>query len=164
MAENGLPGPDAADEVVRVTRVYNVAGGATREEPKFTVARTGRCSSNTEAKDELQRLVRDEGQNWENIMVTTGGVESKGLLYVYAGKPGEAGLTNAQLYKNSVSFHAGGAFREMPGLRPTSKVECKAVRAKDSKGEPCLIIHVGAGTPVRSMKRKKKEADEAADD
>lgn len=161
MSEKKLPEPVASNRVVRVTKAYNVAGGALRQEPKVIVARTGACTGNTAAKEMIQDFFRALGHNPEDFEVALGGVEADGMLHVYEGKPKAAGNMKPTLNRNDIRFHAGGAFQIMPKLRPVTRVECSIKASTDEEGEPCLVINVGGGAPVRTQKRKKAEETES---
>lgn len=147
----------------RVSRSFNVSGGAQRHESKITVKKTGAMRGNTGAKELMVEFAKDHGLDPNDFQVGLGGNEAIGQVALYAPKPGDTDLMKVTLYDNSVSVHAGQVFLEHPKLRPAGTVDCHLERTKDAKGVDCIAVHVGGGSPTRRVKRQKKnESSEQA--
>lgn len=164
MDEQNSPNQVSGTAFRRITRNFKTAGGARRNGPKVTVAPTGASRTNTEAKEMAMSFMKDEGHNPNDFQFAFGGNEEAGQFALYAPQPGDTGLMKATLYDHSISFHAGAVFAEYPKLRPSAKVDCHIERTKDAAGVPCLVVHVLAGTPTRTTKRKNNNASSAAGD
>lgn len=163
MEEERVPEINEAEALAfeEVTESFRPAGGARREEPKFTVTRTGRVKSNTEGKEMLLGFMQEHGHNPNDFEVRLGGHQASSQIAVYAPKPTDKSRVKVTQYDNAAHFHAGAAFRQYPKIRPNTTVDCHVRIGKDAKGEPCLIINVGGGTPTKTVKRKKKGEEES---
>ncbi len=157
MAESNSEKPKSAKKFKRVTKSFNTAGGARRGEPKMTASPTGAMRSNSEGKDLVMNWVREHNGNPHNFQLTFGGDEEAGQLALYLPREGDTGMMKVSIYDNSISFHAGAAFKDMPDLRPVTKVDCLIHPDVDDEDVPCLIVQVGGASPTRSVKRKKAE-------
>lgn len=155
MAVPVSPKPGKGISFRRVTKSFNTAGGARRDEAKMTVSKTGAIRSNVEGKEAAVEFVREQGANPADFQLGFGGNEEAGLLALYAGQPGDTGLMKVSIYKHSISFHAGAAFKEFPKLRPATTVDCHIERTTDADGVPCLAVHILSGAPTRTVKRKE---------
>jgi hypothetical protein len=151
--------PGKGTSFKRVTKCFNTASGSRRGEAKMTVSTTGAIRSNAEGKDLVGAFIKSQGLDPNNYQLGFGGNEDLGQLALYAPKPGDEGLMKVSMYKNAISFHAGAAFKESPRLRPSTKVECFVEPDTDADGEPCLVVHVGGGTPTRTVKRGSASGD-----
>lgn len=145
---NGVPFDDAS-------LVQSGSEASRRGPEKLTVSPTGPCRTNLEAKQAILAYVQRMGGNVSNFQLTYKGNQSAGLMALYLTRPGDKGVMNVTQYEHSLAFHAGACFKEFPLLRPGAKVDCHIEEGTDAKGVPCIIVHVAAGTPTRTVKRKK---------
>lgn len=126
-----------------------------RDTEKLTVSPTGPSRTNTQGKGRFVGFVKRNGGNSDNFQLTYKGNQANGLIALYVTKPGDKGVMNVTQYANSITFHLGACFKEFPLLRPGQKVDCHIEESVDAKGVPCIIVHVAAGSPTRTIKRKK---------
>lgn len=143
----------------RVTKSFNSSGGARRDEPKIAVSKSGASRGNIEGKELMMGFMQEQGANPNDFEISIGGDEATGQLALYAPQPGDMGLMKVTLHQHSIHFHAGGAFKEFPKLRPATTVDCHIERTVDANGVPCLAINVLGGTPTRTVKRKASGAE-----
>lgn len=149
------PNPGEGTRFQRITDNYNVAGGARRDDAKMTVAKSGAVRGNTGAKEMAVAFAEEEGLNPSDFQLAFGGNVEAGQLALYAPKPGDKGLMKVTIYGHAITFHAGAVFKKLPGLRPATTVDCHVEKTKDADGVACLVVHVLAGAPTRTVKRKK---------
>jgi hypothetical protein len=127
-----------------------------RDAAKMTITRSGSVRGNTEGKEFVCDFVRRNGGDPANFQLTYKGAEALGVMGLYLTKQGDIGVMNVKLHPHSINFHAGGCFVEWPKLRPTTTVDCFMEETVDAKGNPCIAVHVTAGTPTRTVRRVKK--------
>jgi hypothetical protein len=137
-------------------QVKQGASAVRRDAPKLTVSPTGACRTNTLGKELIGDFIKRLGGDPKNYQLTYKGAEEAGVMGLYQTKLGDAGVMNVTIYANSANFHAGACFEEFPKLRPAAKVDCHLEETVDAKGNPCVVVHVIAGSPSRIVKRKKK--------
>ena len=100
--------------------------------------------------------IRRMGGDPSNHQLTYKGAEEAGAVGLYLPQPGDRGVTNVKIYDNAVVFHIGGCFDRYPNLRPAETADCHFKPSQNSKGNPCLAVHVKGGSATHTVKRKKK--------
>lgn len=158
----------------KVTAEFNPSGGARREPAKIQVEPTGNAKSNTELTEFIMKnLSKFSGVTRENMKSSFGADEETGDIALYLAARG-AYLHKIRDWGAVLGFHLGSVFRQYPGLRPGTTIECDVELDADAEGKACFVFNVyqglakkaepvpgGRPQPEPKIRRKKKAEPQA---
>jgi len=151
-------------------------GELLRDPAGGVVEESGRTVVNAEGKDFMDGLARDQGHDEHTYTVSLGYNVPLGLVSIYTEPPNTPGAIAVRRYtkSNTLSFHLGGLFKKVPGLRVSSTQECTMTRGRDSKGREGVFISLKTtldkvsgpskknGTKKNAPDRPAKQQDQSA--
>ncbi|MGE5676000.1 MAG: hypothetical protein ACM3XM_19350 [Mycobacterium leprae] len=149
-----------SDGFQKVTRRFQIRGGAKREHPACKVNSAGRAAFNMEASELVHRVAESLGMPGR-YMVAFSVHEAKGIVAAYLTAQEVEGSMPVQLTAVAprlVTMHLGGVFAQVPSLRPTGVVRCAVHREVDAAGTPYIRISLANAVPVRRLSRSGKVA------
>lgn len=133
---------------------------AKRYPPTAMVFPTGRCELSTLAREAHDRQAALKGLTTGH-QIALGISEAEGVVVVYAIAANTPGaIQGRRLKSGQLSFSIDELLDEVPTLRPETRVKCSVTEAVDDKGEPCLVIGLGAQLP--HIKRPNQESAKPA--
>lgn len=152
----------------KVTKQFQVQGGAKREAAAVTLNEFGHTMGNAEGSAILFRSAMAQGIDpTREFLIDFAVNEERQSIATWATTQATEGTTTVRLYKSGgsswVSFHLGGAFAEAPDLRPTIKETRVLVHEElDENGIPMMVIPVKSGLAKNTQSRDTPGSQSAA--
>jgi hypothetical protein len=145
-------GIDDENDFEIVEQVFDVAGGAKREESAFSVNRSGWAKTNVNGATDTVSWLQSLGLDPYTIFFVSGVNRRSGRVALYPSNSQPAGAVAPKWSKDRKTFmwHFGASLDEAPELRPTTdKVQAPMAFGKDRQGRQCIMVKLKGAAPKR---------------
>jgi len=145
-------GIDDENDFEIVEHVFDVAGGARREESAFSVNRSGWARANVNGAADTVSWLQSLGLDPYTIFFVSGVNRRSGRVALYPSNSQPAGAVAPKWSKDRRTFiwHFGASLAEAPELRPTTdRVQAKMTFGKDRLGRQCIMVKLKGAAPKR---------------